>query len=580
MIDDIGADEYKIEENEKEYILRISSTDNKINLNLSTNNNKQFKNFAGEFTLDDLRRINRVFLLTPTIYDAKEEFKNAIERKKIGISERDDYIHIIFYMMIGTDTSTLSIALPRDETPRIVRLEQNLNILKLGKDNLYERLLVFDREAEEIKRDLDKIQLGNNTLHQIADTIGQGIPDVSEILREYYANMNDPKYSSYQKRKPGEGGGVDQPYSSARFKADGEDQPYSSARFKADNVDQPYSSARVNIDGEDQPYSSARLKHKNDNQGYSSAKVNINGEDQPYSSARFKHKNDNQGYSSAKVKGNNEDQAYSSARFNDNNEDQPYSSAKHNNNGEQPYSSARINNNEEDQPYSSDKYKIDPIKESLNEQNRESSMQDDKNQDNYNLDMNNLDVNPSLGSNQENQEDKFPNGIIKNIIKEPEEIELVTNKIEDKFPGSSYKLLYKGSRDGDGAAVFHSKCDEAEKTLVIVEDNYGNRFGGFTTQDWGGQYLQKKDDDAFLFSIDKNKVYEVIPDQNAIGCYPNFGPVFFGCQIRIYDNYTAKGGTTYKKGLNYRTTEDFELTNGNQNFGVKDIEVYEVESSS
>ena len=562
MIDDIGADEYKIEENEKEYILRISSTDNKINLNLNTYNNKQFKNFAGEFTLDDLRRINRVFLLTPSIYDAKEEFKKAIERRKIGISERDDYIHIVFYMMIGTDTSTLSIALPRDETPRIVRLEQNLNILKLGKDNLYERLVVFEKEADEIKRDLDNIQLGNNTLNQIADTIGQGIPDVSEILREYYANMNDPKYSSYNKRKPG-GGGMNQPYSSARIKTDDVDQPYSSARFKADGEDQPYSSARFKADNIDQPYSSAR--------------VNIDGEDQPYSSARIKHKNENQGYSSARVKNKNEDQAYSSARFNDNNEDQPYSSAKYNNGGEQPYSSARINNNEEDQPYSSDKYKIDPIKESLNEQNRESSMQNDKNQDNYDLDLNNLEVNPSLGLNQEG---KFPNGIIKNIIKEPEEIELVTNKIEEKFPGSSYKLLYNGSKDGDGAAVFHSKCDEAEKTLVIVEDNYGNRFGGFTTQDWGGQYLQKKDDDAFIFSIDKNKIYEVIPDQNAIGCYPNFGPVFFGCQIRIYDNYTAKGGTTYKKGLNYRTTEDFELTNGNQNFGVRDIEVYEVESSS
>jgi hypothetical protein len=562
MIDDIGADEYKIEENEKEYILRISSTDNKINLNLNTYNNKQFKNFAGEFTLDDLRRINRVFLLTPSIYDAKEEFKKAIERRKIGISERDDYIHIVFYMMIGTDTSTLSIALPRDETPRIVRLEQNLNILKLGKDNLYERLVVFEKEADEIKRDLDNIQLGNNTLNQIADTIGQGIPDVSEILKEYYANMNDPKYSSYNKRKPG-GGGMNQPYSSARIKTDDVDQPYSSARFKADGEDQPYSSVRHGNKNEDQPYSSVRHGNKN--------------EDLPYSSTRHGNKNEDLPYSSTRHGNKNEDQVYSSARINDNNEDQPYSSARHNNNEEQPYSSARINNNDEDQPYSSAKYKIDPIKESSNEQNRESSIQNDNNnnQDNYNLDVNNLEVNPSLGSNQE---DKFPNGIIKNIIKEPEEIELVTNKIEEKFPGSSYKLLYKGSRDGDSAATFHSKCDEAEKTLVIVEDNYGNRFGGFTTQDWGGQYLQKKDDDAFLFSVDKNKTYDVIPNQNAIGCYPNFGPVFFGCQIRIYDNYLTKGGTTYKKGLNYRTTEDFELTNGNQNFGVRDIEVYEVES--
>ena len=128
MIEDIGADEYKIEENDKEYILRIGSTNNKINLNLSTRDQQQFKNYAGEFTLDDLRRINRVFLLTRSIYEAKEEFKKAVERKKIAISERDDYIHTVFYMMIGTDTSTLSIALPRDETPRIIRLEQNLNI--------------------------------------------------------------------------------------------------------------------------------------------------------------------------------------------------------------------------------------------------------------------------------------------------------------------------------------------------------------------------------------------------------------------------------------------------------------------
>ena len=497
MIEDIGADEYKIEENEKEYILRIGSTNNKINLNLSTRDQQQFKNYAGEFTLDDLRRINRVFLLTRSIYEAKEEFKKAVERKKIAISERDDYIHTVFYMMIGTDTSTLSIALPRDETPRIIRLEQNLNILKLGRDNLSDRLAVFEREAEEIKRDLEKIQIGNGTLQQIADTIGQGIPDVSEIVREYKANRHNQNYSSYnQNIKQFGGEGQDTQYSSAKIKGEGKDQPYSS--YNQNAIDQPYSSHNV----ADQPYSSH------------------NAADQPYSS-----------------------------------------------------------NNIADQPYSSANYKgteIEPIKESLNEQNRESSLPNENpEQGNYDVDIKNLEVNPSLGSSQ-NQEERFPNGIIKNIVKEPEEIEIVLNKIEEKFPGSSYKLLYKGSRDGDTAADFHSRCDEAEKTLVIVEDNYGNRFGGFTSQDWAGQYMQKKDDDAFIFSIDKNKIYDVIPDQNAIGCYPNFGPVFFGCQIRIYDNFLTKGGTTYKKGLNYRTTEDFELTNGKQNYGVRDIEVYEV----
>ena len=524
MLEDIGADEYKIEENDKEYILRIGSTNNKINLNLSTRDNKQFKNYAGEFTLDDLRRINRVFLLTRSIYEAKEEFKKAVERKKIAISERDDYIHTVFYLMIGTDTSTLSIALPRDETPRIIRLEQNLNILKLGRDNLSDRLAVFEREAEEIKNDLEKIQIGNGTLAQIADTIGQGIPDVSEILREYKASKRNPNYSSFN-QKINQFEGVDMPYTSTHIKNKENDQPYTSFN----NADQPYSSQRIKDKENDQPYSSA----------------NFNNPDQPYSSQRIKDKENDQPYSSQRIKDKENDQPYSSANFN--NGDQPYTST--NNNGD-----------------------IEPIKESLNEQRESSIPNENAEQGNYKIDMNNLE---ELESNQDGEE-RFPNGIIKNIIKDPEEIELVTNKIVEKFPGSKFRLLYKGSRDGDTADVFHNKCDDAAKSLVIVEDNYGNRFGGFTTQDWGGQYMQKKDDDAFIFSIDKNKIYDVIPGQNAIGCYPNFGPVFFGCQIRIYDNYSSKGGTTYKKGLNYQTTEDFELTNGNQNFGVKDIEVYDV----
>ena len=105
------------------------------------------------------------------------------------------------------------------------------------------------------------------------------------------------------------------------------------------------------------------------------------------------------------------------------------------------------------------------------------------NNDNYQIDQNNLeDKNPSMGDL-----DTFPNGIVRDIIKEQNEIDVVVNKIGEKYPGSTYKLLYKGSRDGDSANEFHSRCDDAEKTLVLVEDNYGNRFEGFTTQNWGGQ---------------------------------------------------------------------------------------------
>ena len=84
------------------------------------------------------------------------------------------------------------------------------------------------------------------------------------------------------------------------------------------------------------------------------------------------------------------------------------------------------------------------------------------------------------------------------------------------------------------------------------------------------------DPNAFVFSLDKMAIYDNIPEEEAIGCYPKFGPIFLGCQIRIFDNAFKNGGTTFEKGANYDTEEDFVLSGGEQKFGVKEIEVYEV----
>ena len=49
------------------------------------------------------------------------------------------------------------------------------------------------------------------------------------------------------------------------------------------------------------------------------------------------------------------------------------------------------------------------------------------------------------------------------------------------------------------------------------------------------------------------KTYDNIPVDEAIGCYPKFGPIFLGCQIKIFDEAFIKGGTTFEKDLNYHT---------------------------
>lgn len=137
-------------------------------------------------------------------------------------------------------------------------------------------------------------------------------------------------------------------------------------------------------------------------------------------------------------------------------------------------------------------------------------------------------------------------------------------------------LIYKATLNTDRAEIFHQKCDRAQRTLVVIETINNRRFGGYTTQSWAGDGIDKDDEEAFVFSLDKLQIYNIISGQPAIGCYPKYGPVFLGCQIKVNDNFFVKGGTTYRKNTNYAINSDFELNDGIKFFGIKDIEVFEV----
>ena len=177
---------------------------------------------------------------------------------------------------------------------------------------------------------------------------------------------------------------------------------------------------------------------------------------------------------------------------------------------------------------------------------------------------------------QEHQEEDDVKEVKGDIIHDMNELEMITKKINKENRRIIINLLYKASADSDSAAVFHNKCDEANNTIVLVETKDGKRFGGYTTKSWKGNCVEKPDPEAFIFSFDKMKTYDNIPGDDAIGCYPKFGPIFLGCQIKIFDNAFTRGGTTFEKELNFNTEEDYELTGGSRTFEVKDVEVYEV----
>ena len=204
---------------------------------------------------------------------------------------------------------------------------------------------------------------------------------------------------------------------------------------------------------------------------------------------------------------------------------------------------------------------------------RESKMQRESINEKSNSNITNKGLESKQIAFEENTEQICVKG---DIIHDANELEMLTRKINKSNKKLTLNLLYKASADTDRAAAFHAKCDDANSTIVLVETDKGKRFGGYTTCSWSGDCVDKKDENAFVFSLDKMKTYDNIPEEEAIGCYPKFGPIFLGCQIRIYDKAFSKGGTTFESGLNYNTEEDFELTGGDRVFNVKEIEVYEV----
>ena len=168
-------------------------------------------------------------------------------------------------------------------------------------------------------------------------------------------------------------------------------------------------------------------------------------------------------------------------------------------------------------------------------------------------------------------------GIEKNIIKNPGELDEITTRIQRilKKRNIKYKLLYRATNDGDFSSKFHEKCDNIPNTLVLIQTSGDRRFGGFTTQTWDGDDVNKKDNNCFIFSIDNMKTYDINENQFAINCNPDLGPVFVD-QIKLLDKFFIQGGSTNKKGKTFSTLEDFEITGGAEKFGVREVEVYQV----
>ena len=620
---------FKLRQEGKEYIISLSIIEEFVRISGQEYLGKESNFYETEFSLADLSSINRYFLIMNSIQEAQNELIKAIEKQKVGIEFNKDVLKVIFYIVIGTDKIIFKLPLarrdniykrikkPEEQEPfsgtiqlknrgnypedeqRISILEKNNEQLKISQYNLITDIQKLLELSEKLKKEinllneenaklgvrLQQIQKENYERNIEVDVLKdeeQALNEENIKLRNYNEDLEkvlDQKKENlkrnymesmekkYQKDVADSGNGpkaISSRYDEALIKT-------YIPRVTAKPISDAYDEAMLANSRPPFYYTEKRITQylaNNNMDRLNRTDININIPNNIKNRGSFRTNNND--YNPNNLSYNTYNKVFDNEKLNGNDSYNNFSDVYY----KEPENNQRR------------KKKKLPAYERISE--RTNDYEEDNNnyiQDN-NISYNHSQKDKEMSTYSEYQERSHIlehselkddlNYIKSEIIKSGTEEEMLLNKINRHGKNIHFNLIYKAINDTDRAEIFHEKCDKAERTLVLVETIDEKRFGGYTTQSWEGNGIDKKDNEAFVFSLDKLQIYNIITGQPAIGCYPKYGPVFLGCQIKVNDNFFVKGGTTYKKNTNYATNSDFELNNGVKFYGIKDIEVFEV----
>ena len=141
--------------------------------------------------------------------------------------------------------------------------------------------------------------------------------------------------------------------------------------------------------------------------------------------------------------------------------------------------------------------------------------------------------------------------------------------------GIDFDLIFKMSEDGSNSKDFHNKCDRKGATLILIETTKGNKFGGYTPLNWDNTGF-KSDNDTFIFFLNNmEKINKIEKNNNnySINGKDTRGPIFGNGDIVIMDDM-KKGKFICNEISSFLT--DLKLSNGEKDFEVKEIEVFQV----
>ena len=169
------------------------------------------------------------------------------------------------------------------------------------------------------------------------------------------------------------------------------------------------------------------------------------------------------------------------------------------------------------------------------------------------------------------------------IIKDMDDYEF----IRDSLGKISLKMVSNSNINGDYALDVHTRV-HYHHILALIETENGNRFGGYTSDNFTPESLGltsttigglKQDKSAFLFNLDTKKIYDIKKkDVNrALDCDDYFIFCFGEGDLILRDQFLTNGGSSYFPDcFGDENTKETELTNGEETFTIKSFEIYHV----
>ncbi len=95
-------------------------------------------------------------------------------------------------------------------------------------------------------------------------------------------------------------------------------------------------------------------------------------------------------------------------------------------------------------------------------------------------------------------------------------------------------MIYKGSRDGFDASVFHLRCDNMGASVSFIRTKNGFSIAGYTSSSWSSpdKGIYVSDPTAMVLNLTSKKSFPCKQKDWAIYCTKNNGPYFGNGELR------------------------------------------------